>query len=73
MASTVRGAGDWTHRVSGATLAVAAPTGLEATPLHQSIILIWDDPEDAGIIGYQFRLKPDERADLASVAGFLSQ
>ncbi len=56
------GAGDWTNRVSGATLAVAAPIGLEATPLHQSIILIWDDPHDAGIIGYQFRLKSDEES-----------
>ena len=64
------GAGDWTNRVSGATLAVAAPIGLEATPLHQSIILIWDDPHDAGIIGYQFRLKSDEESGWSAWLGF---
>ena len=32
--------------------APAAPTGLNATPYHDRVVLRWDDPQDGTITGY---------------------
>ena len=40
-----------------------APNGLTATPGDRTILLAWDDPSDASITGYQFRVHADREPD----------
>ena len=42
---------------------VGAPSGLAATAGNRSIALTWDDPSDASITGYEFRVHADREQD----------
>ena len=53
--------GPWTEEVRGQVnqLALPAPTGLTALPVHDRVMLRWDDPEDDSVTGYTVLRGPD--------------
>ena len=46
-----------------AQTAPGAPSGLAATAGNRTIALTWDDPEDAAITGYEYRVYADREQD----------
>ena len=58
------GEGEWSVPATVATAALpAAPTGLKAPPAACSLRLAWNNPNDASITGYQYRLRSEDDQD----------
>ena len=53
----------WAAAQAPAPSAPGAPSGLVATAGNRSIALTWDDPSDANIAGYEFRVHADREPD----------
>jgi len=53
----------WAAAQAPAPSAPGAPSGLVATAGNRSIALMWDDPSDASITGYEFRVHADREPD----------